>query len=207
MLQQFINFVLSVNILSSITLCVGFVILAVGILAPIVNLILASIWAIIDESEEVKGANWFIMKATSLLPAPAIRYIVYTDESDYHVYDIKLREYCYKYDNRTQRSKDCDTRFTTLEAAELRAATLEAKRIPKGGPLQYFLTVLMVPTGLTILSLAFNYYFWPTVWLVCVIGSIWVLRAIRRLHKKALEVVSNLKKHTELKADEAHKGE
>jgi hypothetical protein len=200
MVTHFMEFILSTNLLTSSLLCFAFVILSVGILSPIISFVFAVGWAFVDDKGSI-GDNWFITKVLGFLPNPN-PYEIRGKVGDYHVFNKDTGKYHYRIfnSNRTQGMMDHDTRCYDQEVAERKIEKLMKYNFD-----YYFVGVGLLSFLAVLIALLLHFQFWPVLYILSLVGSIWGVRSLRRFQKKGIEMMKQFKEHTEKSAEEAHK--
>lgn len=113
------------------------------------------------------------------------------------------KKYHYKSGSNTQTMTDRDTRFSYMAPAQKWADELNGK----SGIGVYILHLIVIIGIFVFASILFNYFMWPTIYIISCVGFMFALRLLRRVQKKATEMVTKFKEHTEQSADVAHKSE
>lgn len=197
MIGQFINFIWETNIISAILLCLGFIVLALGFICPLANYLINILWSVIDESK-INWDNYCIDKVLKSLPKIDLQLEIHETYNSYSIYSRLREQYRYKNKNKWQHSADYDTKFYGTYEAE---AALE--ELNSSSPYDYGTYVLLIigaPIALVGSAIAFNYFFWPMIYLASTLGSVYILMLLRRLQKKAIKLAEDFKKHTELES-------
>jgi hypothetical protein len=198
MVTHFMEFILSTNLLTSSLLCFAFVILSVGLLSPIISFVFAVGWAFVDDKGSI-GDNWFITKVLGFIPRDN-PYEIHEDPHGFYVYHTGTLQYHYTYGADTYRSKDNDSRHHTKANAELRI-----KVLTNSSTLDYLISVGLLSFLAVLIALLLHFQFWPVLYILSLVGSIWGVRSLRRFQKKGIEMMKQFKEHTEKSAEEAHK--
>lgn len=189
MFETFIYFLSETNLVAAVSLCISFIILSLGILLPVINYLLAYVWSIIDESE-IKGDKLFVDYVKECFEDKSLdslgvykhdmsyRYVIRTEDKSRWFYGGKFTDTCSDY---------YISRFNAESALE----ELKQSQV-------YYIPLLFVFTVIPLLlSIAFNYFLLPSVYVLTLIACVYGLRVLRRLQKKALELAEAFKKHTE----------
>ena len=195
MVQQFISFVISTNIVSSVLLALGFILAAIGILGPLVSLTIQCVWKYIDSSD-VLGDNWFVLYTKGIRKLSFISTCSLVSlNNEYYVRDIIGRWYDAS-DNQWWGKK-----YTNAAFSSKKDATAFVSDNSNG----YISSIILTVATCWSISIALHYAMWPCIYILTVLCALKALKALRNLQKKGVKMVADLKAHTELKSKDAHK--